>query len=429
MTNQSWWRQVLACATGLVAGFGFFHEAAKAQQAAVDSMFVVDSNQLYSVSPTGAGGWHGSLYGRSIAAAGNSVVFVKLYSPVHADIVEIDMSPPATLLPLTVGYLPSHVLALTRDKVWAVTYDGQILFVRRGVPSQPYTLLGNASSIISNLRVVNRAATNGRDLFFSTSDGIYAVDLYRQPFSVRSISSALPSGWRVGDLAMGRNGKLLAVIDGGGVFSYVVSMDPDGGNVAFEVDAWYITPHRIGYNPWTDNLMLCNYWVWQRPMSQPWVQWHTIVWGINFSITDVKPNCEAPFELFGIGCPNSLGRDPRLSWTGLAKQGQAFSVDLRDAEPNGFAMMWLGWNDSFWAPVGPLPFDAAAYGAPGCNLLVAPDAPLPVFLDSQGRGSYTVQMPIAPALAGLEVYAQSVSSSNVNPLGFVTSDAMVIRMR
>lgn len=428
MNSQFLWRLPLAGAAGLVASFSFVHEVAKAQ-ASVDSMFVVDTGILYSLSPTGSGAVHGFLtpVTRSIASAGRSVVFTELWNPVNAEIVEIDLKPPATFVPLTVGYLPSHVLALAKDKIWALTYDGRIAFVRRGIPNQAYTIIGDASIALGSIGTIRSAATNGRDLFFSTFDGIYAVDLYRQPFSVRSISGALPSGWWVNDLAMGRNGKLLAIIRG--LFTGVVSMDPDGSNVAFEVDAWYITPHRMGYNPWTDNLMLCNYWVWQRPLSQPWVPWHTIVWGINFSITDVKPNCEAPFELFGIGCPNSLGCDPRLSWTGLAKQGQAFFVDLRDAEPNGFAMIWLGWNDSYWAPVGPLPFDATAYGAPACNLLVAPDAPLPVFLDPQGRGSYTVQMPIAPALAGLEVYAQSVSSSNVNPLGFVTSDAMVIRMR
>jgi hypothetical protein len=253
MTNQSWWRQVLACATGLVAGFGFIHEAAKAQQLPVDTMFVQDNGALYSIFPTGGGASIGLYYTNrsySIASAGNSVVYSSLYYPISADIVEIDMSPPATLLPLTVGYLPSRVLAVTRDKVWAVTYDGQILFVRRGIPNQAYTLVGNASSVLGSIGTIRSAATNGRELFFSTFDGIYAVDLYRQPFSVRSISGALPSGWRVKDLAMGRNGKLLAIIDGRGQFLYyVVSLDPDGGNVAFEVDVWYITPPQNGVQP------------------------------------------------------------------------------------------------------------------------------------------------------------------------------------
>jgi hypothetical protein len=137
-----------------------------------------------------------------------------------------------------------------------------------------------------------------------------------------------------------------------------------------------------------------------------------------------------PFELFGIGCPNSTGRDPRLGWQGLPRQGQSFSVKLRDAESNGFAFFWLGLSDTFWWPLGTLPFDAAPFGAPGCILRVSADVPFPVAVDANGRATLTQAVPVNAALAGWEIYAQTASSaSSANALGFATSDALVIRLR
>jgi hypothetical protein len=136
-----------------------------------------------------------------------------------------------------------------------------------------------------------------------------------------------------------------------------------------------------------------------------------------------------PFELFGMGCPNNTGHDPRLGWLGVPQEGQSFSITLRDAEPNGLALCWLGLSDTHWNGFGALPFDAAPLGAPGCVLRVAADVPFPVPVDASGRAVLQESVPVNPALRGLQVFAQSASSSTANAFGFAASDALVIRVR
>jgi hypothetical protein len=157
-------------------------------------------------------------------------------------------------------------------------------------------------------------------------------------------------------------------------------------------------------------------------------------WGLAFfnlfeilhGVTSLAPE---PFELFGIGCPNGVGRDPRLGWQGLPLQGRSFSTKLRDAEPNGFAFFWLGVSETSWAPVGTLPFDAAPFGAPGCMVFASADVLFPVPVDANGRAAVNHAVPLNTALAGWEIYAQTVSSSTANALGLAASDALVIRLR
>jgi hypothetical protein len=135
-----------------------------------------------------------------------------------------------------------------------------------------------------------------------------------------------------------------------------------------------------------------------------------------------------PFELFGSGCPNATGSDPRLGWQGLPMQGQSFVLKLRRAEPNGFAFFWLGTSDTNWQGL-TLPFEAGSIGASGCRLLVSPDVPFPTMLDANGRGTLGVAVPVNSSLAGIEVFAQTASTSTVNSLGLASSDALLIRVR
>lgn len=193
----------------------------------------------------------------------------------------------------------------------------------------------------------------------------------------------------------------------------------------------------IAYNHWTDTTMVLapipgvgSQAMFRLYEFRPSVgQWQLRYTHYGESGWQIESLSTPPFELFGHGCSTALGHDPCLGWTGLPRQGQSFSINLQDAEPAGFAMIWLGWSDTFWAPVGALPYDAGPLGAPGCNLLVAPDGPLPFPVDGGGRASYSITVPINPSIAGMQVFAQSVSTSGANALGFASSDALVIRLR
>lgn len=118
-----------------------------------------------------------------------------------------------------------------------------------------------------------------------------------------------------------------------------------------------------------------------------------------------------------------------MGWQGLPRQGQMFTLKLRDAEPNGLAAFWVGMSDSFWPGVGALPFEASGFGAPGCHVHASSDFSLFTFADSQGNASMPMSVPVNPALRGFEVFAQTVSTSGGNALGFAASEAVAIRLR
>ncbi|MBK8098505.1 MAG: hypothetical protein IPK26_15455 [Planctomycetes bacterium] len=143
------------------------------------------------------------------------------------------------------------------------------------------------------------------------------------------------------------------------------------------------------------------------------------------SLTTLAPQ---PFERFGYGCNNARGVEPHMAWAGLPSQGTTFSLETRQAEPGALAMIWLGLSDQTWGMLS-LPFDAAALGAPDCKLWTAADVPYPAWTDATGKAQVSIVVPVNPALTGLEVFAQSASSSAVNALGFVTSDALVFLLR
>lgn len=219
-----------------------------------------------------------------------------------------------------------------------------------------------------------------------------------------------------------------------------------GVNTQIDTQPFQLTPGRMGlpilmgYNPWTDTVAITpsdeTYGMFlpgppmvvvARSVSGigPW----QTVFSYGLGAHGFTALVVQPFELFGIGCRNATGRDPRLGWRGLARQGQSFSITMRDAEPNGFAFLWLGLSDTYWAGFGALPFDAAPFGAPGCLLRVAADVPFPVAVDGNGRASLQQSVPVNPALTGLQVFAQTASSSTANVFGFAASDALIIRVR
>jgi hypothetical protein len=109
---------------------------------------------------------------------------------------------------------------------------------------------------------------------------------------------------------------------------------------------------------------------------------------------------------FGRGCGS--GSSASQASNGVPTLGNsAWSLGLRHGPVNAFALFALGTDRVFASALGvALPFDLAAFGAPGCPLLVDPLAL--VFHATSGSGSadQALAIPNAPALAGTELSGQ-----------------------
>ena len=117
-----------------------------------------------------------------------------------------------------------------------------------------------------------------------------------------------------------------------------------------------------------------------------------------------------------------------MTWTGLPERGGLLTLTLLSAEPGSLVLFWLGTSATSWAN-NALPLDGALFGAPGCRLLAAPDVWQIAVSDATGVANLPIQFPNDPALVGLHLFAQTGSTTTVNPFGFVTSDALELRFR
>jgi hypothetical protein len=260
---------------------------------------------------------------------------------------------------------------------------------------------------------------------------LMALDLTRVPPTTRFIAR-LPSGHTAWATSLGRDRTLIA--SGSALFQIGI----DDGSVVMlrplPSDPRYSGVHTLcAYDPWTDHIIvgplneLYSLLVHEGVLSSgSWRQWlYSPLEGL-YKLTSTS---EQPFELFGRGCPNSTGRDARVTARGLPLQGQTFSLDLRDGEPSAAGLLWLSMSDQFWAPVGTLPYEASALGAPGCTLLVAADIVYAIATNAGSSTALTLRVPINAALHQIELFAQGATSTNVNALTLATSDAIAIRVR
>lgn len=283
------------------------------------------------------------------------------------------------------------------------------------------------------------ACGNGREMFVavgatpaSPHTDIYAVDLYLgTPTLTLLMSIHVPQPPALGLLPvmeLGPDGRLV-MLDERGLFL----VDVELGQVQTLGPAPPGLPWTFAYNVWNGdaaatvvgsaNLTYVYLWsggVWSVKLGS---------WTPFFQYGNIGTTSVDPFMLFGRGCLNSLGKEPRLGWRDLPRQGQSFDLTLRDAEPNGFALFWVGGSDAHWPGLGPLPFDAMPLGAPGCQLLASADMSYLVPIGPNGKSSITIAVPVNAALSGYEVFGQSASTSGGNVLGFAASDAVSIRIR
>jgi hypothetical protein len=133
---------------------------------------------------------------------------------------------------------------------------------------------------------------------------------------------------------------------------------------------------------------------------------------------------------FGTGCGGSGFTAPQLAAIGLPQRGNgAFAMQVQSPTPGALAVFWFGGSKTS-APPFALPLDLAAFGAPRCTLLAAPDYTYFGLVD--GSGNYTVSLPVPtdPLLAFQTAFAQgAVHAPAANAFGAVFTPAMALRIQ
>ncbi|MFN3240539.1 MAG: hypothetical protein ACE37K_03400 [Planctomycetota bacterium] len=124
-----------------------------------------------------------------------------------------------------------------------------------------------------------------------------------------------------------------------------------------------------------------------------------------------------------VDCTNQpLNLTPSASADALPILGTTYNVELTDAAPSSLAVLVSGYSDQTGGGVAlpaPLP------NAPGCDILVSPDALNGVPTTAIGTASYGIVIPNNPALAGLAAFHQWVCVDvPANQLGVITSNGV-----
>lgn len=339
------------------------------------------------------------------------------------------------------------LLASDRAKVWVLGPDGVLRYFRKDMPNQTPVVVTSMMALGVTTPPgyswsTQLQCTNGRELIVSLPVGacpahIYAIDVEANPITARPLLTwPLGTTWPAATVRPGRDGKYLVM-----KHPSLYELDASTGTLS-AIPGYSTAPYSpsplptaisepyFDYDPWTDLILTGTdgYAYVLATHLHNSTGWGAALWDPTHILLGIASLAPRPFEVFGSGCRNGLQREPRLVWQGMPQQGSTFSLDLRDGEPNGLALIWIGWSDAYWLGVGGLPYDAAPFGAPGCRLLVAPDGPLPFILDGRGAASYSIRVPTDPVITGVQAFAQSVSSSTANALGFASSDALVIRL-
>lgn len=143
---------------------------------------------------------------------------------------------------------------------------------------------------------------------------------------------------------------------------------------------------------------------------------------IDFDVTLVETASVVPF---GTGC----GLGAAISWatpTAPTLGNAGFTLGLRDGPAATPAVFAAGANRTTWTGANvPLPFDLSAFGAPGCELLVSPDATALVTTDSTGAADQPLPIPSTPALLGVEFAGQwFVIDATIGPFALSASEAV-----
>ena len=131
---------------------------------------------------------------------------------------------------------------------------------------------------------------------------------------------------------------------------------------------------------------------------------------------------------YGRGC-SALGVAPTLAGAGAPQQGNAaFGLELQ-GPPHGGGVLWVGFSKRAGLVLPPLPFDMAAYGAPGCVVFAEPRVLSFAVGDPSGIARLPLGIPVDPTLHRLALFAQGASLvPGANALGAVLSPGLVVRI-
>ncbi|MCC6782090.1 MAG: S8/S53 family peptidase [Planctomycetes bacterium] len=126
---------------------------------------------------------------------------------------------------------------------------------------------------------------------------------------------------------------------------------------------------------------------------------------------------------------NSIGVvAPKLTADRAPRLGETMLVALRNAPPCSMAALVHGADATTWGTYA-LPVEFDPLGAPGCRLLVRPDALLSVGIDANGQGVVPVSIPNLPSVTGEIFYQQFlVLDPAANGLGLTVSDGARARV-
>jgi hypothetical protein len=114
--------------------------------------------------------------------------------------------------------------------------------------------------------------------------------------------------------------------------------------------------------------------------------------------------------LFGSGCADQTGKEPRIGLGVGARLGKTMTINLSNANPALLlATLALGFSNTIWSGTA-LPFDLGFIGMPGCTWYIQPEAALAVptigLNGTRHHASYEIPVPSQPGLLGLDVYSQ-----------------------
>jgi hypothetical protein len=136
-----------------------------------------------------------------------------------------------------------------------------------------------------------------------------------------------------------------------------------------------------------------------------------------------EPVHHATIGSYGAGCAGTAGV-PELAHEGLPWLGDTFRIGVGPVAGSAISVLALGLSQTVFGGQ-PLPLDLGPVGAPGCEVLAAPDVLAGPLLGASPH--WDIAVPVAPSLIGFSMFVQgAVLDGAANPLGLVVSDAMAI---
>jgi hypothetical protein len=147
---------------------------------------------------------------------------------------------------------------------------------------------------------------------------------------------------------------------------------------------------------------------------------------------EIRGQVRPAADVFGFGAPDTAGGPPRIGADGYVGTGATFDVTLADATPSQLCLLFIGTQETFWPLLATtLPFEAGILGAPGSYVWTDWDLGLffNVPTDAEGCARLSVAVPALPVFDCFRFMGQFlIPAPGANAFGFVTSDALVIRI-